>query len=260
MAIKLGAFIGLIAALLCVAAVRADHNVYLPLVPNTPIIQQVIKAQEFTWCVDSRAAAYPSFVTQLRDVSDQYTARVGIKQRQVDYSDPACQVRHSMPDNHGCGSGCAAWVYYANWPVLIEYKWQLGYTDWRSAQGHELGHALLGLHEQYRDSSGSIACTGRQDTVMDCGGSPPVRYPQNIDTSRGCAIIATPWCGQAAVEPPPPPAEWCCDTVYPGWEGLGVSRLHVPSLTWYWGIPVEYKEFLYQWKDNGPWVCVSGCP
>jgi hypothetical protein len=173
---------------------EGDHNVYLPLVPGTPLMQQVIKAQEYTWCVDARAAAYPNFVSQLRDVADEYTKRTGIKHRQVAL-DSSCQVQHLMPDNHGC-SGCAAWIFYANWPVKIEYKYTLGFTDWRTTQGHELGHGLLGLHEMYRDSGGGIGCTGRQDTVMDCGSG--VRYPTSLDVSRGCAIINTLWCGKDA--------------------------------------------------------------
>lgn len=178
---------------------RSDHQVYLPYVPNTPLMQQVIKAQEYTWCADARSSAYPQFLSQLRDVNEQYAERTGIQSRQVAYTDPGCQVKHAMPDVHGC-SGCAAWIYYASWPVLIEYKYQLGYSDWRSTQGHELGHGLLGLHEMYRDSGGTISCTGRTWTVMDCGSG--VRYPQEIDVQRGCAIILTAWCGQ---QPAPPP-------------------------------------------------------
>jgi hypothetical protein len=237
----------------CVQKAEADHNTFLPLVPNTPIMRQITQAQEYTWCADARASSYPNFLTQLRDVNNQYTERVGIRHREVSFSDSGCQLRHTMPDNHGC-SGCAAWVYYANSPVLIEYKWQLGYQDWRSTIGHELGHALLGLHEQYRDSGGSIACTGQQWTVMDCGSG--VRYPQPWDVVNGCYLIATSWCGN----PPPPPQEWCCDTTYPGWDPT-VSRLHVPTATWYWGVP-DFRpvEQLWYWQGNGPWECSSGCP
>jgi hypothetical protein len=177
---------------------EADHYQFLPLVPNTPLMQQLIKNQEYTWCVDSRAANYPNFVSQLTDVNDQYTARVGIKWRQVPF-DTTCQVRHVMPDGITC-SGWAAQIFYANWPVTVQYCWTLGYTDWRSAHGHELGHGLLGLHEQYRDSGG-IGCTGRQDTVMDCGSG--VRYPTVRDVSLGCSIIRTAWCGNPPAPPPP---------------------------------------------------------
>lgn len=182
---------------LAVRATEASHLVYLPSVPNTPLMQQVIKNQTYTWCVDARASNYPNFVTQLKDVNEQYTKRVGINWQQVPFpassTDTSCQVRHVMPDGLSC-VGWAAQVFYYSWPVTVQYCWTLGYTDWRSAQGHELGHALLGLHEQYNDVGGSIGCTGRQDTVMDCGSG--VRYPQALDISRGCAIILKPWCGK----------------------------------------------------------------
>lgn len=170
-----------------------NHLEYLPYVPNTPLMKSVKVTQEQVWCVDARASAYPNFVSQLRDVNDQYTARTGIRHRQVAFSDSACQVRHTMPENHQC-SGCAAWVFYTNWPVTIEYRWQVGYTDWRTTQGHELGHALLGLHEQYIDAGGSIQCdTSRLDTVMSCGTG--VRYPMPRDVRLGCAVLAATWCG-----------------------------------------------------------------
>lgn len=180
--------------LLLSGPVQANHLDYLPLVPNTSLMKSVKATQEQVWCVDARAQNYPGFVTQLRDVNDQYAVRTGIRNRQVEFTDPACQVRHTMPDNHQC-SGCAAWVFYTNWPVTIEYKWQVGYTDWRTTQGHELGHALLGLHEQYQDSGGSIICLPqRTDTVMSCGTG--VRYPMPRDVNLGCAVLITSWCGK----------------------------------------------------------------
>lgn len=196
---KLFATIAIGAALLAAAlfltapGAEANHNVYLPLVPNTPLMKQVIKTQEYTWCMDARAGAYPNFVSQLRDVTDQYTKKVGVRARQVPFEDQSCMVKHIMPDSFSCGAGAAACIYYANWPVTVEYKYTLGYTDWRSAQGHELGHGVLGLHEQYQDSGGVIQCTARQDTVMDCGSG--VRYPTILDIQRGCALILSAWCG-----------------------------------------------------------------
>lgn len=172
---------------------QADHIVYLPLVPNTPLMRQIIATQEYTWCVGSRASAYPGFVSQLRDVTDHYTRLTGIRSRQVGFDDASCQVKHTMPDSFSCGAGAAACIYYANWPVTIEYKYTLGFVDWRSAMGHELGHGLLGLHEMYKNSGGGIQCTQRTDTVMDCGSG--VRYPQPLDVQRGCAIILSAWCG-----------------------------------------------------------------
>ena len=176
--------------------ISAHHNVYLPLVPNTPLMQTVINTQEYAWCADARASTYPGFLSQLRDVNAQYTQRTGIKDVEVPFGDSRCKVRHVMPDGITC-NGWAGRIYYANLVVDVEYCWPLGYVDWRTVHGHELGHGLLGLHEQYVDS-GSIQCTGRQDTVMDCGSG--VRYPTTLDVSRGCAIILTSWCGQAPVQ------------------------------------------------------------
>lgn len=180
------------------APAEANHLVYLPYVPSTPLMQQVIKTQEYTWCADARATNYPGFIAQLQDEETQYAARTGIKARQVAFSDPGCMVKHTMPESFSCGPGAAACIYYLNWPVTVEYKYTLGYVDWRTAQGHELGHGLLGLHEQYNDSGGNIGCTGRQETVMDCGSG--VRYPQALDVSRGCAVIKTSWCGTDATQ------------------------------------------------------------
>lgn len=222
----------------------ADHLVYLPYVPNTPLMQTVIQTQEYTWCVDDRAAHYPGFVNQLRDVQNQYTARVGIRHWQVAFSDPTCKVRHTMPDRVDC-SRCAAYIYYANDPVVVVYKWALGYSDWRSTQGHELGHGLLGLHEQYRDSGGVIECVYREDTVMSCG-PPYVRYPQPRDVYYGCLIIATAWCGS-----PPPPA---CD---PCWDGQRwVFRdgwSYQPSDGTWWG-PTGLLEFSACNQDRIRWA------
>ncbi len=192
-----------ITALLWVVAgplpVRANHLVYLPYAGQTWMALQIKTTQEQVWCLDSRAEAYPGFLTQLRDVNDQYTQRVGIKHRQVPFGDPSCQMLHVMLPDFPCGSGAAACIYYANQPVTIHYQETLGYTDWRSAQAHEAGHGILGqLHEQYLDSGGTIGCTGRQDTEMDC--SSGVKAPQPLDIQRGCAMIATSWCGMAPAQ------------------------------------------------------------
>ena len=192
----------------------ANHNIYLPIVPNTPLMQQVIRNQGYNWCADARASAYPGFITQLKDVNDRYMERTGIRSVQVGFSDTACQVKHVMPDGLSC-TGWAAQIFYANWPVTIQYCWTLGYTDWRSAHGHELGHGILGLHEQYNDSSGAIGCTRRTDTVMDCGSG--VRYPTSRDVTYGCAIIRTAWCGSDGTVAPPPPLE--CQAI--GWDPCG---------------------------------------
>ena len=205
---RISVVFGAIVALSLSSDAAADHLTYLPIIPDTPLMQRVIASGEHLWCVNDRAAAYPNFVAQLRDVNDQYAARVGIQHRQVAWGTPAttgCQVQHNMILNHPC-DGCAAWIFYANWPVVVEYKAELGYTDWRPVFGHELGHGLLGLHEFYKDSGGSIQClTDRIWTVMSCGTG--VRYPQGFDVATGCAMLdptrtSLTGCG---FQPAPPP-------------------------------------------------------
>lgn len=191
-------FVGVMLVLIFAARIimaLADHFVYLPYAPNTPLMQQTIKTQNYNYCLDSRAASYPNFVTQTNDVVNEYAKRTGIIGHTVNYEDPNCNVQYLMLPEFPCGAGAAACVYYLNWPVQIHFNEVLGYTDWRSAIGHELGHALLGLHEQYHDQ-GNITCTYRTDTVMDCGSQ--VKYPQTLDVTRGCALIQTSWCGQDA--------------------------------------------------------------
>lgn len=184
---RLAAFVIALFLVLSVGSktVEADHNIYLPLVPNTPIIQEAFSQNRITYCLNARASTYPNFAAQVEDVTDRYRA-LGFTMTKVAWGS-GCELQHNMADFE-CG-GCAAHVFYANWPVVIEYKYTLGYTDWRSAVGHELGHALLGLHERYRDSGGNIGCVGPESgsTVMDCG-APHTRYPQPLDVQRFCAL------------------------------------------------------------------------
>ena len=225
----------------------ADHSIYLPYAGTTWMAQQIRATQEQVWCVDSRAANYPNFVSQLRDVNDEYTERAGIHHRQVDFFDPACQVRHRMADSFPCGSGAAACIYYASKPVDVFYQWGLGYSDWRSAHGHELGHGLLGLHEQYQDF-GSIQCDAGYnamvnrlgfETVMSCGTG--VRYPTSLDIQRGCAVILTSWCGQ---QPAPPSCDGPQD---PSWGGQWDNCLQL----WVHPDGRSYDPATGFWRFNG---------
>lgn len=212
--IKLAAILFAIGVFLIWSApAQANHYVYLPLVPNTPLIKSIKATQEYSYCLNARAANYPQFAAQMVDVVTEYQKRTGMRFREVpgtfETSSAAlasgCQVWNSMPENHAC-SGCGAWVFYANWPVTVEYRWQTGYVDWRSTIGHELGHALLGLHEQYIDSGGTIQCdASRTDTVMSCGTG--IRYPTARDVKLGCDIIQVAWCG---IDPSLPPL---CTTI-----------------------------------------------
>lgn len=245
---------GIILGTFFVRSASANHNVYLPVAPNTPLMQRIIQTQEYAYCFDSRAASYPAFASQVRDVNDQYAQRVGIRSREVDFSDPACMVKHVMLPEFPCGAGAAACVYYANNPVEIHYQETLAYTDWRSAQGHEEGHGLLGLHEQYKDSGGQISCTNRTDTVMDCG-FPFVRYPQPLDVERGCAIIKTSWCGN-----PQATAEFTDCRTYAGWAPT-VSCFWPGLGKWLWLLPLNGKDSLWEYSATVPrWVCSQGCP
>lgn len=165
---------------------QAHHNKILPLVPRTAMIQNLIADQEQVWCVDSRAENYPGFVAQIEEVNNEYHTRVGIAHRQVAFGSSECEIKHTMPNSTFC-NGCAANISYANWPVIVRYKWQLSYVLWQTTIGHELGHGLLGLHEQYIDL-GSIQCDrSRTDTVMSCGTG--VRYPQVRDADVACEAI-----------------------------------------------------------------------
>ena len=161
----------------------ADHNPQgkLPNVPWTVLIQNVEKDAEVAWCVNDVGTNYPNFVSQLRQVNDAAQARTGIAHRQVAWGTPqvtGCEVQHNALWNHSC-DGCAAWIMYAEWPVRVEYKISLGYTDWRSTQAHEgtnCGHAM-GEHEGYDDVNfrshkntyGTWASPWNGPTVMDVG-------------------------------------------------------------------------------------------
>lgn len=250
-----------LAGIWSVSSVQAEHNTFLPLIPNTPLMQQLVKAQEYTWCADSRAASYPSFLSQLRDVNAEYEKRVGIRSREVafpkkpngadDYgsSSTGCQVQHVMGLDFPCGSGAAACIYYANFPVEVHYQESLGYVDWRTAHGHELGHGLLGLHEQYDDKAGGIGCTRKQWTVMDCASG--VRYPQDWDVARGCEVIRTAWCGN-----PPPPPEFCCQADYNGDGNFDDGYYHIPTGRWLWDVLCRWE-----WSEAQPWwKPEKGCP
>lgn len=116
----------------------------------SPMIKDAIYGRgQITWCLDSRASEYPNFRAQVTSVMAVFSVEVGVPTFEVPYaSDGSCDVRHSMPDTHKC-NGCSAWVYTQLFPVLIEYKWQLGYTFWDSTIDHEFLHAACLLDEHY---------------------------------------------------------------------------------------------------------------
>ena len=161
------------------------------------------------YCVNSAGVQYPGFSVQVDKVLAEYTKRLGVTFTRVSHgsmSSTGCQYQLNMQE-FSC-NGCAAHIYYANWPVISEYKPSLGYTSWESAISHETGH-LFGLHERYRDSSGAIGCGGPEAglTTMDCG-YPYIAIPMPLDISRICTMtLVTSWCA-AAPEP-----------IYPIWTG-----------------------------------------
>ena len=145
----------------------------------SPFVERIIKQQgEITWCLNPRAAAYPRFREQVAQVTGEQARQLQVTHREVPYpasqSDTSCTVRHDMPANHGCGQ-CGAWIYLSAYPMLIEYRWQTGYTNWQSTIGHEQGHGFCLLDEHY-DKVGFrsyINAFGRwlhgAPTVMDSG-------------------------------------------------------------------------------------------
>ena len=297
MSIKVLIFAALLAAfgifLIATAPVSSHHTSgKLPLVPYTWLIQTMLADGEVRWCVDNRARDWPGFVSQLYQVNDAAAEYPGIPHRQIDVDipgsksledakasalDAGCMILHRIPDNHGC-SGCAGWIMYGDRPAVVEYKMQViaSYTDLKTTQAHEgtnCGHAM-GEHEGYDDlksvshivTYGYWASPWNGPTVMDVGSHFVVaggvwRCTEN-DVRLLCSWLdpgGERFAGCGFQEPKPPP-EWCCDTVYPGWEGT-VARLHQPSATWYWGIG-DYRsvEQLWRWRDAGPWECTANCP
>jgi hypothetical protein len=267
-------FVALVFARICVDIAEADHNIFLPGASSTSLVTSIRSTQLVKWCANPAAHNYPNFIAQVEDVQAEYTKRVGIKFEKVAFGSLAatgCKLQHNMQE-FSC-SGCAAHIFYANDPVVVEYKPSLGYTDWRSAIGHELGHGLLGLHERYRDSTGSIGCGGPEVglTVMDCG-SPFVRYPTTLDITRGCTVLTTSWCGTKP-EPVYPYWDaargchdygyWCYNPALNEWfDPAGISEwepwvagqvYNRRTQTFYWTLPVSY------YHNGTIWICYENC-
>lgn len=140
---------------------KADHGVVrcggtgerACILTFSPFVERIIKAQgEITYCFNQRASNYPGFRQQVRTVTERQAAQLQVTSREVAYppsqSDQSCTVRHDMPETHGCG-GCGAWIYLGSYPMVIEYRWQVGYTRWDSTIGHEQGHGFCLIDEHY---------------------------------------------------------------------------------------------------------------
>ena len=210
------------------------HNVYLPGVPGTPAIQNLLADGERTWCTNANAANYPNLIAQVQQTYDSQNVRLGNANRRITgtYESPqaalnaGCEVWWNGRYDNFC-TGCAANVHYASWPVTVNMKLSLGYFEWKTTAGHEEGH-IHGLHEQYNDSGG-IGCTGRQDTVMDCGSG--VWELKPLDVGRICTLYAVPGDRFHA----------CAPSVYPYWDGV------------YW----NFEAWRYRPVD-GAWVNYQG--
>jgi hypothetical protein len=174
------------------------HNVKLPLVPDTPAIHNVWDYGALMHCLNARASNYPGFRAQVQTVLDADWPQMPVgyvvmgatfESASAAYAG-GCNVWHEMPDDPNFCSGCAARVFYANWPVTVQYKWSLGFSDWKSADGHEYGH-VLGLHEQYVDSGGISCGWSGSVSVMDCG-SPFLYVLQPFDVANLLTWLPAP--------------------------------------------------------------------
>ena len=192
-------FIAILAIFLHIKLVESHHNEFLPLAGETWLARQIEANQSYTYCLDSRAESYPGFSVQVSQEAAEYEARTGIRGIKVAFTtSTACQVQHVMLPAFPCSAGASACIYYASAPVVIHYKEELGYVSWLTTTGHELGHGLLNLHEQYIDL-GSIRCdSSRTDTVMSCGTG--VQFPTVRDVDLGCSLYGS-WCGPEAPDP-----------------------------------------------------------
>lgn len=133
--------------------------VCLPYADSSFAVRTLQQTRTLTYCFNQRAANYPNFVNQVRNVDANQEEAIGIDWVEIPGTyetntaalNAGCHVWHSMPATHGC-SGCGAWVHYLNSPVIIEYRWQAGYSDWRTTIAHEQTH-IYGLHEHYDDAN-----------------------------------------------------------------------------------------------------------
>jgi len=227
--------------------IGADHNVYLPLTPNTPYIQNILADGETVWCLNSAAHNYPNFRAQRRQTYESAVSKLGVRHRELsatyetaqDAKAAGCEVWHVGRYDNFC-SGCAGNIHYALWPIQVNYKLSLGYFEWKTTAGHEDGHAYS-LHEQYKDSSGGIGCDAGYNamvtrlgfpTVMSCGTGVWELQPKDIE--RICSLWGTPGDRFHACAPAPPP-------VYPYWDGV------------YW----NFEVWRYRPVD-GAWVNYQG--
>jgi hypothetical protein len=286
---------------------EADHgvvkcgNVGLQacILTSSPFVNNVIKTQgEVRYCIDNRGINYPGFRSQVASVMTRFAADLKVSgAREVSYSDPSCNVKNSMRDDHPC-SGCGAWIYTSAYPLLIEYNAKQAYTRWDSTIGHEAGHGFCLIDEHYDKVNfrSWILNYGYWQhgapTVMD-GGTPflaaysplGIWYLTDYDLDRCEETI-----GRDLDAPPPPViypyfdgATWImCDPALPDVQCYWAY--YVPGVQWFdkfwrpeWGPQVYLEDgsfeqqnwrlaktyrggfAWYEKQANGSYVCLSGC-
>lgn len=246
-----------------------NRNICLPLMDRSQALADLNATGDLTYCLNTRASNYPGFRQQVRTILNQHEATLGIRWVEIpgtyETSDQAhaagCQVQHNMPATHGC-DGCAAWVHYLNWPVLIEYKAEVGYNPtngWYTTITHEVEH-IYGLHEHYDDANfrsyrstyghwahgltSSPGSASDSPTVMDFGTG--VYELGTYDIKHVCGMVNCP----SMQEP-----EWGPPIAMPNFPGE--FRAHYrPDNYWYW----QHGPMLMEWSDSHPhWWCRSGC-
>lgn len=253
----------------------------LPLLPS-PFMNDLAAREEILWCLNDRALAYPNFQAQVQLTQNVISEKLGVPNRRVDYGTPAtsgCWIKHDMVLNHGC-SGCGAWVHYLNRPILIEYNEPLSYFDWKTTIGHELGHAILGIHEQYDDdrflshirtygywaTNGVSRSNPGDPTVLDFGTQGLPGFPSGVwefqdwDVQTGCGVLdrnaqRLTGCGFVV----DPENEWgeCADygACWNNWLRLWVWFRN--GQVWVFD-PLNYIG--PQFDHYHGWWCTEGCP
>ena len=272
--------------------------VCLPYADSSPAVQELQNTKSLSYCFNARAANYPNFISQVRDVNSDIESKFGMDWVEIGgtYSTSAqakaagCEVWHSMPETHGC-SGCGAWVHYLNWPVIIEYRFQAGYFDWRTTIAHEVTH-VLGLHEHYDDANfrshrntygywahGMVRTPGSatdSPTVMDFGtgvyrltGYDVAHVCQNIDP-RGEIFAGCGYEEPCLGEPNGFGHRW--DSCFGVWRadngnyfiperGWAFAECNPDNLRWFWrgSVYLIPGTAYFDPQYNGQWVEVPSC-
>lgn len=272
--LALGLCVGILLAVFAQAGrkAEAEHGVVrcgnvgmkACILASSPYVNQYVKTQgEVRWCVDQRGVNYPGFVAQVSTVMASFAADLKMSgSSQVAYSDPSCNIKHSMRDDHPC-SGCGGWIYVSSNPLLIEYNAKQGFVRWDSTIGHEAGHGFCLIDEHYDKVNfrSWILIYGYWQhgypTVMDGGtfalsayAPLGIWYLTDYDLDRCEESI-----GRSLTEPPCEPGPYDADWgngVYARWNPC------VEPMRWQGTNGYEYPpEWGGAWMDNG--IIWSAC-